>query len=180
MYPQRYRVIERALKRARGNQKEFLGKIEKQLAEALKKAGMPGHGRIRARSICTASTSKMRRKRSLLAQVVDVYGLRILVDSSDTCYRALGVVHATFRPMPGRFKDYIAIPRVNGYQSLHTTLFGPNGVPIEVQIRTSDMHSVAEAGVAAHWKYKKPGHGRRQGAATIPRSRNARAPGSTT
>ena len=97
---------------------------------------------------------KMRRKKSMLSQVVDVYGLRILVDIVDTCYRALGVVHATYRPMPGRFKDYIAIPRVNGYQSLHTTLFGPNGVPIEVQIRTSDMHHVAESGIAAHWKYK--------------------------
>jgi RelA/SpoT family (p)ppGpp synthetase len=156
LYPQRYRVIERALKRARGNQKEFLGKIEKALAEALKKANIPGKVESREKHLYSIY-KKMRRKRSLLAQVVDVYGLRILVDNVDTCYRALGVVHATYRPMPGRFKDYIAIPRVNGYQSLHTTLFGPNGVPIEVQIRTSDMHNIAEAGVAAHWKYKVGG-----------------------
>ena len=97
---------------------------------------------------------KMRRKRAPLNEIVDVYGIRIVVDTPDTCYRALGAVHAVFKPMPGRFKDYIAIPRVNGYQSLHTTLFGPNGVPIEAQIRTADMHRVAEAGIAAHWQYK--------------------------
>jgi RelA/SpoT family (p)ppGpp synthetase len=156
LYPQRYRVIERALKRARGNQKEFLGKIETTLGEALKKAGIPGTVESREKHLYSVYR-KMRRKKSMLAQVVDVYGLRILVDSIDTCYRTLGIVHATYRPMPGRFKDYIAIPRVNGYQSLHTTLFGPNGVPIEVQIRTGDMHHIAEAGVAAHWKYKAGG-----------------------
>src|SRR5256885_12569394 len=101
----------------------------------------------------------MRRKRAMLSEIVDVYGIRIVVDSPDTCYRALGAVHSVFKPMPARFKDYIAIPRVNGYQSLHTTLFGPNGVPIEVQIRTGDMHRVAEAGIAAHWKYKSGGGG---------------------
>ncbi|MEJ0099009.1 MAG: bifunctional (p)ppGpp synthetase/guanosine-3',5'-bis(diphosphate) 3'-pyrophosphohydrolase [Pseudomonadota bacterium] len=153
LYPQRYRVIERALKRARGNQKEFLGKIQAQLEEALKKTSITAQVDSREKHLYSIYR-KMRHKRSLLAQVVDVYGLRILVDTVDTCYRTLGVVHGTFRPMPGRFKDYIAIPRVNGYQSLHTTLFGPNGVPIEVQIRTNDMHSVAESGVAAHWKYK--------------------------
>jgi guanosine-3',5'-bis(diphosphate) 3'-pyrophosphohydrolase len=153
LYPQRYRVIERAIKRARGNQKEFLGKIETALNESLKKAGIAGKVESREKHLYSVYR-KMRRKKAMLAQVVDVYGLRILVDSNDTCYRALGAVHATYRPMPGRFKDYIAIPRVNGYQSLHTTLFGPNGVPIEVQIRTDDMHQVAESGVAAHWKYK--------------------------
>jgi len=88
---------------------------------------------------------------------VDVYGFRIIVDNVDICYRVLGVVHGVYRPMPGRFKDYIAIPRINGYQSLHTTLFGPNGVPIEVQIRSEQMHRVAESGIAAHWKYKSGG-----------------------
>ena len=96
----------------------------------------------------------MIRKRSTLNEIVDVYGIRVVVESADTTYRALGVVHSVFKPMPGRFKDYVAIPRANGYQSLHTTLFGPNGVPIEVQIRTLDMHRVAESGIAAHWKYK--------------------------
>jgi len=153
LYPQRYRVIERALKRARGNQKEFLGKIETQLRDSLAKAGIQATVESREKHLYSIYR-KMRRKRSMLAQVVDVYGLRILVDTADTCYRTLGAVHATYRPMPGRFKDYIAIPRVNGYQSLHTTLFGPNGVPIEVQIRTSEMHQVAESGVASHWKYK--------------------------
>jgi GTP diphosphokinase / guanosine-3',5'-bis(diphosphate) 3'-diphosphatase len=176
LYPQRYRVIERALKRARGNQKEFLGKIEKQLEEAMKKAGMAGTVESREKHLYSIYR-KMRRKRSLLGQVVDVYGLRVLVDSVDNCYRALGVVHATFRPMPGRFKDYIAIPRVNGYQSLHTTMFGPNGVPIEVQIRTTDMHSVAEAGVAAHWKYKNTGgkEGSKEGGSDSAQQERARA-----
>ncbi|MDQ2641723.1 MAG: bifunctional (p)ppGpp synthetase/guanosine-3',5'-bis(diphosphate) 3'-pyrophosphohydrolase [Pseudomonadota bacterium] len=171
LYPQRYRVIERALKRARGNQKEFLGKIEKVLREALEKAGITATVESREKHLYSIY-KKMRRKRSLLAQVVDVYGLRILVDRPDTCYRTLGVVHAAYRPMPGRFKDYIAIPRVNGYQSLHTTLFGPNGVPIEVQIRTSDMHTVAEAGVASHWKYKT---GTKTGGADSAQQERARA-----
>jgi GTP diphosphokinase / guanosine-3',5'-bis(diphosphate) 3'-diphosphatase len=156
LYPQRYRVIERALKRARGNQKEFLTKIGAQLEAAMKKAGIDAQVKTREKHLYSIYR-KMRRKKSLLAEIVDVYGLRILVDSVDTCYRTLGVVHSVFKPMPGRFKDYIAIPRVNGYQSLHTTLFGPNAVPIEVQLRTQDMHHVAEAGIAAHWKYKAGG-----------------------
>jgi guanosine-3',5'-bis(diphosphate) 3'-pyrophosphohydrolase len=153
LYPRRYLVLERALKKARGNQKEFLKKIEQQLNAALLKNGIPARVETREKHLHSIY-NKMRRKRSILNEIVDVYGIRIIVDRPDTCYRALGIVHAVFKPMPGRFKDYIAIPRVNGYQSLHTTLFGPNGVPIEAQIRTEDMHRVAEAGIAAHWKYK--------------------------
>jgi GTP diphosphokinase / guanosine-3',5'-bis(diphosphate) 3'-diphosphatase len=153
LYPQRYRVLERALKRARGNQKEFLKKIEQQLTAALLKSEIAAKVEMREKHLYSIY-KKMRRKRATLNEIVDVYGLRIVVSSIDTCYRSLGVVHSVFKPMPGRFKDYIAIPRVNGYQSLHTTLFGPNGVPIEVQIRTEDMHRVAESGIASHWKYK--------------------------
>jgi RelA/SpoT family (p)ppGpp synthetase len=154
LYPQRYRVIERTLKRARGNQKEFLGKIRTQLEGALTRASIQGKVEAREKHLYSIY-KKMLSKRTQLSEIVDVYGLRIIVDSGDTCYRALGVVHGVYRPMPGRFKDYVAIPRVNGYQSLHTTLFGPNGVPIEVQIRTVDMDRVAESGIAAHWKYKE-------------------------
>jgi guanosine-3',5'-bis(diphosphate) 3'-pyrophosphohydrolase len=153
LYPQRYRVLERALKRARGNQKEFLKKIEQQLQAALLKSDIAATVDTREKHLYSIY-KKMRRKRATLNEIVDVYGLRVVVNSADTCYRALGVVHGLFKPMPGRFKDYIAIPRVNGYQSLHTTLFGPNGVPIEVQIRTEDMHRVAESGIASHWRYK--------------------------
>ncbi|HEY8510250.1 MAG TPA: bifunctional (p)ppGpp synthetase/guanosine-3',5'-bis(diphosphate) 3'-pyrophosphohydrolase [Steroidobacteraceae bacterium] len=153
LYPRRYKVLERALKRARGNQKEFLKKIEQQLQAALAKNDLPARVSAREKHLYSIY-KKMRRKRATLNEIVDVYGLRIVVATPDMCYRALGVVHSVFRPMPGRFKDYIAIPRVNGYQSLHTTLFGPNGVPIEVQIRTEDMDRVAESGIAAHWRYK--------------------------
>jgi guanosine-3',5'-bis(diphosphate) 3'-pyrophosphohydrolase len=167
LYPQRYRVIERALKRARGNQKEFLNKIRAQLEAALKKAGIPGRVEAREKHLFSIYR-KMLRKRAMLSEIVDVYGLRITIDAVDTCYRALGVVHSVYKPMPGRFKDYIAIPRINGYQSLHTTLFGPNGVPIEVQIRTEDMDRVAESGIAAHWKYKG---GENEGSAQQERAR---------
>jgi GTP diphosphokinase / guanosine-3',5'-bis(diphosphate) 3'-diphosphatase len=167
LYPQRYRVIERALKRARGNQKEFLVKIRAQLEAALKKAALVGHVEAREKHLYSIYR-KMRRKRAPLSEIVDVYGLRIVVDSVDNSYRALGIVHGVYKPMPGRFKDYVAIPRVNGYQSLHTTLFGPNGVPIEVQIRTEDMNHIAESGIAAHWKYK---HDESEGSAQQERAR---------
>ncbi len=153
LYPGRHRIIEKALKRARGNQKQFVGKIEANIRQALEKAGVKCTVEGREKHLYSIY-QKMRRKRTALAEIVDVFGFRLVVDNIDTCYRALGVVHSLYRPMPGRFKDYIAIPRVNGYQSLHTTLFGPNSMPIEVQIRTIDMNRIAESGIAAHWQYK--------------------------
>src|ERR1700744_1151769 len=153
LYPYRYKVLERELKRARGNQKEFLGKIAETFKGALKKAGIEGSVEGREKHLYSIY-KKMQNKKISLNEMVDVYGFRIIVENADVCYRVLGLVHSVYKPMPGRFKDYIAIPRVNGYQSLHTTLFGPNGVPIEVQIRTEDMNSVAQSGIAAHWRYK--------------------------
>ena len=156
LYPYRYKVLERELKRARGNQKEFVGKIAETFKGALKKAQISGGVEGREKHLYSIYR-KMQNKHISLNEMVDVYGFRIIVESADTCYRVLGLVHSVYKPMPGRFKDYIAIPRVNGYQSLHTTLFGPNGVPIEVQIRSEQMHRVAESGIAAHWKYKSGG-----------------------
>jgi len=153
LYPHRYRVIERELKRARGNQREFLPKIVKALRGALAAGKVTGRVEAREKHLFSVYM-KMRRKRLPLTQVIDMFGVRIVVGSVDDCYRVLGLVHGLYRPMPGRFKDYIAIPRVNGYQSLHTTLFGPNSMPIEIQIRTEDMHRMAESGIAAHWQYK--------------------------
>jgi guanosine-3',5'-bis(diphosphate) 3'-pyrophosphohydrolase len=156
LYPYRYKVLERELKRARGNQKEFIGKIAETFKGALKKAAIEGSVEGREKHLYSIY-KKMQNKKISLNEMVDVYGFRIIVENADVCYRVLGLVHSVYKPMPGRFKDYIAIPRVNGYQSLHTTLFGPNGVPIEVQIRSEHMHRVAESGIAAHWKYKSGG-----------------------
>jgi GTP diphosphokinase / guanosine-3',5'-bis(diphosphate) 3'-diphosphatase len=156
LYPYRYKVLERELKRARGNQKEFIAKIAETFKGALKKAEIEGAVEGREKHLYSIY-KKMQNKKISLNEMVDVYGFRIIVENADVCYRVLGLVHSVYKPMPGRFKDYIAIPRVNGYQSLHTTLFGPNGVPIEVQIRSEQMHRVAESGIAAHWKYKSGG-----------------------
>src|SRR5580658_3308231 len=167
LYPYRYRVLEREIKRARGNQKQFISKIEATFKAARAKADISAHVEGREKHLYSIY-KKMENKHISLNDMVDVYGFRIIVDTVDTCYRVLGLVHGVYRPMPGRFKDYIAIPRINGYQSLHTTLFGPNGVPIEVQIRTDDMDRVAESGIAAHWKYKE---GELEGSAQQERAR---------
>ncbi|MBU3590334.1 bifunctional (p)ppGpp synthetase/guanosine-3',5'-bis(diphosphate) 3'-pyrophosphohydrolase [Polynucleobacter sp. 80A-SIGWE] len=151
--PMRFRVIEGAVKRARGNRKEMVEKILQNARMAFAKADLAVDLQGREKTLFSIY-SKMRSKHLSFSQVLDVYAFRVTVHSIDECYRALGILHALYKPMPGKFKDYIAIPKLNGYQSLHTTLLGPSGVPVEFQIRTSDMHAVAEAGVAAHWAYK--------------------------
>jgi GTP diphosphokinase / guanosine-3',5'-bis(diphosphate) 3'-diphosphatase len=156
LHPYRYRVLERALKRAQGTQKQIIQKISKRFDAGLDEMHIDARVGGREKHIYSIYR-KMRDKKRALNEIVDVYGIRVVVDTVDNCYRALGIVHRCYKPMPGRFKDYIAIPRVNGYQSLHTTLFGPGGLPCEVQIRTDDMDRVAESGIAAHWLYKTGG-----------------------
>jgi GTP diphosphokinase / guanosine-3',5'-bis(diphosphate) 3'-diphosphatase len=153
MHPTRYRVISRHLRKVRGNQREIFRRITQDFGQALKGEGIEALVESREKHLYSIYR-KMVKKRLSLVDVLDVYGFRITVDKVDTCYRVLGIVHSVYKPVPGRFKDYIAIPKANGYQSLHTTLFGPHGVPIEVQIRTQDMNRIAESGIAAHWIYK--------------------------
>jgi guanosine-3',5'-bis(diphosphate) 3'-pyrophosphohydrolase len=153
LHPMRYEVLAKHLKSTKGHQKTVVSKLTRSLEAALVREGVVAtvHGREkRAYSIYR----KMQEKHLPLAEVLDVFGFRIVVDKVDTCYRVLGIVHGVYKPVPGKFKDYIAIPKSNGYQSLHTVLFGPGGVPIEVQVRTSDMDRIAETGIAAHWLYK--------------------------
>jgi GTP pyrophosphokinase len=153
MYPNRARVLQDAVNRARGNRKEVMQKIETAICSRMEDAHIEGRIMGREKNLYSIYR-KMKQKRLPFAEVFDVYAVRITVADVDTCYRALGVVHNLYKPVPGRFKDYIAIPKANGYQSLHTVLFGPHGIPIEIQIRTEEMDRVAESGIAAHWLYK--------------------------
>ncbi len=156
LYPMRYRVLAAAIKAARGNRREVMNRLLDTIRDGFAKAVIPAHVSGREKTIFSVY-KKMREKRYTFSQVFDIYGVRILVADATACYAALGVLHGLYKPIPGKFKDYIAIPKANGYQSLHTTLFGPFGTPLEVQIRTHDMHRIAEAGVAAHWLYKSGG-----------------------
>ena len=153
LYPDRYRVISERIRAAIGNRREAMGKIETALTARLSVEQLPARvvGRIKSP---WSIYSKMRGDNKSFTQLMDVYGFRVVVDSAMSCYMALGVAHALYKPVDKRFKDFIAIPKANGYQSLHTVLLGPFGAPIEVQIRTAEMDSVAERGVAAHWAYK--------------------------
>ncbi|MGI0119241.1 bifunctional GTP diphosphokinase/guanosine-3',5'-bis pyrophosphate 3'-pyrophosphohydrolase [Zooshikella sp. RANM57] len=153
MYPMRAGLIREAVIKARGNRKEIVNKIQLAIAKHLEDHGLQGRVLGREKHLYSIY-KKMRNQRKSFSEIMDVYAFRIIVDTVDSCYRALGVVHNLYKPFPGRFKDYIAIPKANGYQSLHTTLFGMHGVPIEIQIRTQEMDDMANKGIAAHWLYK--------------------------
>ena len=153
LYPMRARRISAAVKRVRGNRKEIVLQIQTSLEACLEREGLPGRTIGREKHLYSIY-EKMRSKHKSFSEIMDVYAFRIVVDSVDACYRVLGAVHSLYKPVPGRFKDYIAIPKANGYQSLHTTLFGMHGVPIEIQIRTEEMEAMANNGIASHWLYK--------------------------
>ncbi len=153
LYPLRADRIQRAVASARGNRKALMEQIHRSLTTAINREGIDAVVTSREKHLYSIY-SKMKTQRKPFNEIMDVFGFRIVVDRVDTCYRVLGVVHNLYKPVAGRFKDYIAIPKANGYQSLHTTLFGMHGVPIEVQIRTRQMDSVADNGIAGHWLYK--------------------------
>src|SRR5919108_10966 len=153
LYPIRYKVLAKATKAARGNRREMIGRtleaIKKKLAESAIQAQVFGREKH-----VYSTYRKMIEKHLSFSEVHDIFGIRVIVKDVPSCYLALGALHALYKPIPGKFKDYIAIPKGNGYQSIHTDLIGPYGVPLEVQIRTEQMHRLAESGVASHWMYK--------------------------
>lgn len=154
MYPMRYRILENTISHASGHRKEIITTIHNALSTRIDEMGIDAE--VSARKKHPYSLYKKMHSKSLgYKNIFDVYGIRVIVDSVDECYRVLGVVHNLFKPIPGKFKDYIAIPKENGYQSLHSAMFGPHAIPLEVQIRTAEMDKFAESGIAAHWLYKE-------------------------
>lgn len=158
LHPRRYEVLSKALKAARGNRREVVTKILDGIRQKLGGAQIEASVSGREKNLASIHR-KMLEKQLSFSEVLDIYGFRVIVKDVPTCYVALGALHSLFKPIAGKFKDYIAIPKANGYQSLHTTLFGPYGTPIEIQIRTGDMHRIADAGVASHWMYKSGDEG---------------------
>ena len=153
-YPNRYRVLEERVRKARGNRKEVMSKVEITLAARMQDMGIEASLQTREKTLFS-TYNKMRTRHVRYSDIMDLFALRIVVQTVDQCYRSLGIVHDAYKPIPGMFKDYIAIPKANGYQGLHTKLVGPHGIPIEVQIRTEEMNRFAESGIAAHWIYKE-------------------------
>ena len=156
LYPMRASRIDAALRQARGHRKELVEKVRNQIEATLVQEGHDVAVLGREKHVYSIY-KKMKSKRKSFSEIMDIYAFRIIVDSVDTCYRVLGCIHSLYKPVPGEFKDYIAIPKANGYQSLHTVLMGMHGVPIEVQIRTQEMEDMANNGIAAHWLYKSDG-----------------------
>lgn len=154
LYPVRYRVLKESVRRARGNRREIINSIETDVRKRLQDHNIVVNTILGREKHLYSLYRKMRFKDLSLAEIMDVYALRVVVDSVDSCYRVLGLIHGAYKPVHGRFKDYIAVPKANGYQSLHTTVLGPNGVPVEFQIRTEEMNQMAENGICAHWLYK--------------------------
>lgn len=159
LYPLRHRALSNAVQRVLGDQKKIMHSVDKALHEALLHAHLPPCEVFGREKNLYSIYKKMHTRGLSFKQITDVYGFRIITDTVDTCYRVLGVVHGLYKPLPEKFKDYVAIPKANGYQSLHTTLFGPYGIPIEIQIRSRAMDVVANQGIAAHWLYKTDGLG---------------------
>jgi len=153
-YPMRYRALESACKEVVGYRKEIFNTIEAAIRQRLKESNIEAVVKYRQKNIHSIYR-KMKEKKLSFKELTDVFGVRIMTESVDDCYRVLGVMHNLYKPLPGKFKDYLAIPKTNGYQSLHSSLFGPHGVSIEVQIRTAEMDYFAESGIAAHWIYKE-------------------------
>lgn len=160
LYPNRYRVLKEVVKSARGNRKEMIQRIHDEIEGRLEEVGLNARVFGREKNLFSIY-NKMKTKEQRFHTIMDIYAFRVVVEDADTCYRVLGQVHSLYKPRPGRMKDYIAVPKANGYQSIHTSMVGPHGVPVEVQIRTEDMDQMADKGVAAHWSYK--GNGERTG-----------------
>ncbi|RJE77912.1 guanosine-3',5'-bis(diphosphate) 3'-diphosphatase [Pseudoalteromonas citrea] len=156
LYPMRHRALKSEVAKARGNRKEVISNIQTEIESRLRESGIEASVSGREKHLYSIYR-KMLNKELLFTEVMDIYAFRINVNSMDTCYRVLGVAHNLYKPIETRFKDYIAVPKTNGYQSLHTSLVGPHGIPVEIQIRTLDMDQMADMGVAAHWMYKKSG-----------------------
>lgn len=157
LYPMRARALKSEVKKARGNRKEIINNIREEVGQRLAEHGIDAEVSGREKHLFSIYR-KMKNKELMFNEVMDIYAFRVIVDNKlDECYRALGAVHNLFKPIESRFKDYIAIPKTNGYQSLHTSLVGPHGIPVEIQIRTKDMDQMADKGVAAHWLYKQDG-----------------------
>ena len=154
IHPYRYRVLDRALERIQKKRTYLLEEIKRNIFEHMKQMGIDPVAIDTRKKNIYSIYHKMKVKRKSFSEIMDVYAIRIRVNSIDDCYRTLGVVHKLYRPVPNRFKDYIALPKLNHYQSLHTILYGPQNIPIEAQIRTEEMNTLAESGVAAHWMYK--------------------------